>query len=111
MVGGESLCGESGEEVSDLGSSADPLIDQGNLYFPSYRLIVLRALPNLKVLDNVEVTPEEVNDAMRASVRREETPVYEEQYQEPVPQRQQQQEYRQPSPVREVCLGRVRKTG
>lgn len=78
-------------------------------------MIVLRALPHLTKLDNVDVTPEEVNEAVRASVRREE-PVYEEQYQEPqvqthqqqplLPpqQRQQQQEFRQSSPVREVLI-------
>lgn len=72
-------------------------------------MIVLRALPNLTKLDNVEVTPEEVNEALRASVRREE-PVYEEQYQEPqVPPQQQPpraHEYRQTSPIREVCTRR-----
>ncbi|XP_037931711.1 cilia- and flagella-associated protein 410 isoform X4 [Teleopsis dalmanni] len=31
---------------------------------PSYRAIILRALPNLKKLDNVEVTEEEVNNAL-----------------------------------------------
>ena len=36
------------------------------ILFFSYRRIVLRALPNLKKLDNVEVTPEEVRDAMRS---------------------------------------------
>ncbi|XP_019890163.1 dynein axonemal assembly factor 11 isoform X1 [Musca domestica] len=33
---------------------------------PAYRAIVLRALPNLKKLDNVEVTQEEVDEALRA---------------------------------------------
>lgn len=78
----------------------------------SYRMAVLRALPNLTKLDNVDVTPEEVNEALRAAVRREE-PVYQEPYQEPpVPQQPQQrqqqappqQEYRQSSPIREVSL-------
>ncbi|KAG5676948.1 hypothetical protein PVAND_006742 [Polypedilum vanderplanki] len=35
---------------------------------PNYRKIVLRSLPNLKKLDNIEVTPEEVRDAMRAPI-------------------------------------------
>lgn len=55
-------------------------------------MIVLRALPHLTKLDNEDVTPEEVNDAMRTGVRREE-PVYEEQYQEPAT-----------SPMREVTF-------
>lgn len=66
-------------------------------------MIVLRALPHLTKLDNEDVSPEEINEAMRAGVRREE-PVYEEQYQEPAPPQQtsRQQEYRQTSPLREV---------
>lgn len=36
--------------------------------FFSYRKIVLRALPNLKKLDNVEVSPEEVRDAMKGEL-------------------------------------------
>ncbi|XP_035786879.1 cilia- and flagella-associated protein 410-like isoform X9 [Anopheles albimanus] len=43
----------------------NPLEDSAG---PSYRQIVLRALPHLKKLDNVEVTPEEVAEAMRAPV-------------------------------------------
>ncbi|XP_058826617.1 GATA zinc finger domain-containing protein 16 isoform X2 [Topomyia yanbarensis] len=43
----------------------NPLVDSAG---PNYRQIVLRALPNLKKLDNVDVTPEEVTDAMRAPV-------------------------------------------
>lgn len=75
----------------------------------SYRMIVLRALPALTKLDNVDVTPEEVNEAMRQGVRREE-PVYEEQYNEPQQPQQQparqhpHQDHRQTSPMRDVSL-------
>lgn len=78
-------------------------------------MIVLRALPNLTKLDNADVTPDEVNEAMRAAVRRDE-PTYEEpqqhapqqQPQPTQPQQVRQQaappaaEYRQTSPMREV---------
>jgi hypothetical protein len=74
---------------------------------------VLKALPRLQKLDNVEVTPEEVSDAVRNPIpqqtKREE--VYEEQYNEPSyqqpqqpPPQQQQQQYRAPSPIREVSI-------
>ena len=33
----------------------------------SYRAIVLRALPNLKKLDNIDVTPEEVEEALKGA--------------------------------------------
>ncbi|XP_059222282.1 myb-like protein AA isoform X3 [Stomoxys calcitrans] len=33
---------------------------------PGYRAVVLRALPNLKKLDNIEVTQEEVDEALRS---------------------------------------------
>lgn len=33
--------------------------------FPNYRMTVLKALPNLEILDNIKVTPEEVRDAER----------------------------------------------
>lgn len=83
----------------------------------SYRKIVLKALPRLQKLDNIEVTPEEVSDAVRNPIpqhqpKREE--VYEEQYQEPPNYQQQQQsqppqqQYRQPSPIREVSVGKLR---
>lgn len=87
---------------------------------------MLRALPNLQKLDNVEVTPEEVQDALKGGgqVQREEE-VYEDAYtngpaqeqqnyqQQPPPQQtqqqqhppvQQQQQWRGQSPVREVCV-------
>lgn len=77
-------------------------------------MIVLRALPNLTKLDNADVTPDEVNEAMRAAVRRDE-PTYEEpqhvpqQQPQPTPPQQVRQqaappaaEYRQTSPTREV---------
>ncbi|EAA11628.5 AGAP005870-PA [Anopheles gambiae str. PEST] len=41
----------------------NPLVEHAG---PGYRQIVLRALPNLKKLDNVDVSPEEVAEAMRA---------------------------------------------
>ncbi|XP_054732921.1 heat shock protein DDB_G0288861 isoform X8 [Anastrepha obliqua] len=68
---------------------------------PSYRQTVLRALPNLKKLDNVEVTQEEVDEALRgggsgsgSGGTREEEEVYEDSY----AQNQQPQRYEQPSP-------------
>lgn len=80
----------------------------------SYRLIVLRALPNLEMLDNVSVTPEELSDAMKGghAVQNQEE-VYEDAYsngggqqqaqqQQQQQSQQQQQQYRQQSPVREV---------
>lgn len=71
-----------------------------------YRQIVLRALPNLKKLDNVDVTPEEVSEAMRTPVAQHHPkqevyedpppPTYSQQQQ---PQQQPQQQYRNQSPV------------
>lgn len=55
-------------------------------------------MPNLKKLDNIDVNPEEVAEALRAA------PVVEETYEEPPYQEQsnqQQQQYRT-SPVRDV---------
>ncbi|XP_017009622.2 centrosomal protein of 97 kDa isoform X2 [Drosophila takahashii] len=77
---------------------------------PNYRAVVLRALPNLKKLDNVEVTQEELDDAMRGGggpVAEDE--VYEDAYQQQqgqtartspqqMPQQQQQHSYPQHSP-------------
>uniref|UniRef100_A0A182WHZ7 U2A'/phosphoprotein 32 family A C-terminal domain-containing protein n=1 Tax=Anopheles minimus TaxID=112268 RepID=A0A182WHZ7_9DIPT len=78
----------------------NPLVDNAG---PSYRQIVLRALPNLKKLDNVDVTPEEVSEAMRAPVAQ---PQRHEVYENPSPPPAQQQpppasqqQYRQQSPV------------
>lgn len=70
--------------------------------FPiSYRQIVLRALPNLKKLDNIDVTPEEVADALRGVTLQEEE-VYEESYnggqqqaQSPQQNNHHQQQYQQ----------------
>ncbi|XP_061502494.1 cilia- and flagella-associated protein 410 isoform X5 [Anopheles gambiae] len=82
----------------------NPLVE---LAGPGYRQIVLRALPNLKKLDNVDVSPEEVAEAMRAPVAQPQQrhEVYENpsppppvQHQQTSPQ-QQQQQYRQQSPV------------
>lgn len=100
MAGRESLCRTGWSQVSKFQEEINCLVLKSS--YSSYRMIVLRALPNLTKLDNEDVSPEEVNEAMRAAVRREE-PVYEEQYQEPVPQpSRQQQEYRQTSPIREA---------
>ncbi|XP_021699530.1 putative uncharacterized protein DDB_G0279653 isoform X4 [Aedes aegypti] len=79
---------------------------------PGYRQIVLRALPNLKKLDNVDVTPEEVSEAMRTPVAQHHPkqevyedpppPTYSQQQQ---PQQQPQQQYRNQSPVVERSPG------
>uniref|UniRef100_A0A182MIH9 U2A'/phosphoprotein 32 family A C-terminal domain-containing protein n=1 Tax=Anopheles culicifacies TaxID=139723 RepID=A0A182MIH9_9DIPT len=85
----------------------NPLVDNAG---PSYRQIVLRALPNLKKLDNVDVTPEEVSEAMRAPVAQPQRHEVYENPSPPPPQQQQQQapvsqqQYRQQSPVIEVGL-------
>ncbi|KAL7733829.1 hypothetical protein ACLKA6_011552 [Drosophila palustris] len=47
---------------------------------PNYRSIVLRALPNLKKLDNVEVTQEELDEALRGGGLKVEDDVYEDAY-------------------------------
>ncbi|XP_064545985.1 putative cyclin-dependent serine/threonine-protein kinase DDB_G0272797/DDB_G0274007 isoform X9 [Drosophila montana] len=62
---------------------------------PNYRAMVLRALPNLKKLDNVEVTQEELDDALRnSSSQMAEEDVYEDAYEA----RQQQQQQQRTSP-------------
>lgn len=71
----------------------NPCVDNAG---PNYRSIVLRALPNLKKLDNIDVSPEEVAEALRAA------PVVEETYEEP-PYQEQQQQYRT-SPARDVSF-------
>uniref|UniRef100_A0A0K8TKZ9 Uncharacterized protein n=1 Tax=Tabanus bromius TaxID=304241 RepID=A0A0K8TKZ9_TABBR len=63
---------------------------------PNYRSIVLRALPNLKKLDNVDVSPEEVQEALRGTVQREDD-VYEDAYERQPQQQQQQQQPPQPT--------------
>lgn len=77
---------------------------------------MLRALPNLEMLDNVSVTPEELAEALKGggAVQREEDQ-YEDAYsngpsqqqQQYQQQQQQQQQYRQQSPGREVCIYRA----
>lgn len=68
---------------------------------------MLRALPNLQKLDNVEVTQEEVQDALKGAGQVQNEEVYEDaytngapeqqQYQQPPPQQPpQQQQYQQP---------------
>ncbi|XP_062544512.1 GATA zinc finger domain-containing protein 10 isoform X5 [Armigeres subalbatus] len=71
---------------------------------PGYRQIVLRALPNLKKLDNVDVTPEEVSEAMRAPVAQHQPKheVYEDPPSTTYSHQQQQQQYRNQSPVIEM---------
>nr|XP_036670999.1 putative mediator of RNA polymerase II transcription subunit 26 isoform X2 [Drosophila suzukii] len=73
----------------------------------NYRALVLRALPNLKKLDNVEVTQEELDDALRGGGGAPtEDEVYEDAYQQQqqqtspqqMPQQQQQHSYPQHSP-------------
>lgn len=80
----------------------NPVVDSAG---PTYRQIVLRALPNLKKLDNVDVTPEEVSEAMRAPAAQHQ-PKHEVHEDPPAtyghqPQHQQQppQQYRNQSPV------------
>lgn len=81
----------------------------------SYRAIVLRALPNLEMLDNVSVTPEELADAMKGGhATQSQEEIYEDAYtngpsqqqtqQQQSQQPQQQQQYRQSSPIREVSI-------
>lgn len=93
-------------KLKNLWLEENPLVDNAG---PNYRQIVLRALPNLKKLDNVDVTPEEVSEAMRAQVAppQPKHEVYEDpspppppvQHQPPQHHQQQQQQYRQQSPV------------
>lgn len=64
---------------------------------------MLRTLPNLLKLDNIEVTPEELADARRGSVKRDDVIYEDSSYNEtPSSQNQQQSQYRQQSPMREV---------
>ncbi|XP_055623988.1 putative uncharacterized protein DDB_G0279653 isoform X4 [Toxorhynchites rutilus septentrionalis] len=80
----------------------NPLVDNAG---PSYRQIVLRALPNLKKLDNVDVTPEEVSEAMRSPVVSHQ-PRHEAYEDPPHPAvTQQQQQCRNQSPVIERSPG------
>jgi len=75
----------------------------------SYRQTVLRALPNLKKLDNVDVTSEEVAEAIRSPLQRMEESFEETSYSandrgeqnntNHHQQSQQQQHYRNQSPV------------
>lgn len=74
-----------------------------------YRRIVLRALPNLKKLDNVEVTPEEVREAMRGPAPEQQAPPqqqtkeepYEEDYESAYRQQAANSGFRGHSPIRE----------
>lgn len=78
-------------------------------FLSSYRKIVLRALPKLIKLDNVEVTPEEVNEALRGPVdshqphkQQPKEEVYEEDYETAYRAQAAQSSFRGHSPVREV---------
>lgn len=77
----------------------------------SYRKIVLRALPKLVKLDNVEVTPEEVSDALRGPIPASNPPqqqkeeVYEDDYETAYRQQAAASSFRGHSPVREVTSG------
>ncbi|CAO1370305.1 unnamed protein product [Diamesa serratosioi] len=78
----------------------NPCVDSAG---PNYRKIVLRALPKLIKLDNVEVTPEEVQDALRnppAAEPQKKEDVYEEEY-DTTYQQQPTTQFRGHSPVRE----------
>ncbi|XP_058826619.1 uncharacterized protein LOC131686711 isoform X4 [Topomyia yanbarensis] len=81
----------------------NPLVDSAG---PNYRQIVLRALPNLKKLDNVDVTPEEVTDAMRAPVAQHQ-PRHDAYEDSPPPSthQHQHQQHRNQSPVVERSPG------
>lgn len=70
---------------------------------------MLRALPNLEMLDNVGVTQEELNEALKGGVAQQrEEDVYEDAYPNgPSQQQQQQQAYQQQSPNREVSIFRM----
>lgn len=68
---------------------------------------MLRALPNLEMLDNVGVTQEELNEALKGGVAQQrEEDVYEDAYPNG-PSQQQQQAYQQQSPNREVSISRT----
>ena len=66
---------------------------------------MIRALPNLKKLDNIEVTPEEVQEAQKLTLARDEE-VYEDAREQSNQQQQQQQQRRSQSPVKEVQIAR-----
>ncbi|XP_043865398.1 GATA zinc finger domain-containing protein 10 isoform X3 [Drosophila mojavensis] len=74
---------------------------------PNYRSIVLRALPNLKKLDNVEVTPEELEAAIRnTGPQQADDDVYEDAYepkqqQHPHPQQQPQLQRSSPQQIQQ----------
>lgn len=59
----------------------------------TYRPVVLRVLPNLKKLDNVDVTPEEVDEAMSAAPIPQQQEIEEDDYEDSY---QDQQQYQQP---------------
>lgn len=79
------------------------------MFFCSYRKTVLRALPKLVKLDNVEVTPEEVNDALSGPVsnhassqQQPKEEVHEEDYETAYRSQAAASNFRGHSPVREV---------
>lgn len=112
MAGGKSLCGGIWSKVSER-AIFKFMVNNFFFFICSYRKIVLRALPNLKKLDNVEVTPEEVRDAVRAPVDMPQQPqqqqqqqIKEDPYDDDFEQSYRQQAassgFRVHSPVREV---------
>lgn len=113
MAGRESVRGQCWTKVSHLNKSIETdTFEENNVVFTrwgfSYRAIVLRALPNLEMLDNVGVTQEELNEALKAGVAQQrEEDVYEDAYTNGPPQ-QQQQAYQQQSPNREVSIRQTR---
>ena len=74
-------------------------------YFSSYRKIVLRALPNLKKLDNVEVSPEEVREALKGDFqqqKQQQQPEYSDDFESQYKQQAATSGFRGHSPIREV---------
>ncbi|XP_037044144.1 TPR-containing protein DDB_G0280363 isoform X2 [Bradysia coprophila] len=99
------------KHLKNLWLEENPCVEKAG---PNYRSIVLRALPNLKKLDNVDVNDEELAEALSGASLRQEEDVYEDaysanshhsasaanqqqqqQYQQQQYQQQQQQQYQQ----------------
>lgn len=62
-------------ELSHLWLEENPCVDKAG---PNYRAIILRALPKLKKLDNIDVTADEIANAQSSAVQRED--VFEESF-------------------------------
>ncbi|KAG4074066.1 hypothetical protein HA402_014271 [Bradysia odoriphaga] len=86
------------KHLKNLWLEENPCVEKAG---PNYRSIVLRALPNLKKLDNVDVNPEELAEALSAASLRQEEDVYEDAYSAnshpsaSAANQQQQQQYQQ----------------